>query len=169
MLVALPLQFVFQLVQHHHHVVFLLILGLNLPLSLFKALLKVLMLFSHFISLFFPLFDLTLFDEHAYNVSHVEVLQWSDIGVFSFVRLQNQLLDYPIQQHPVLERGAALLVGHHETVLQCRQQVRVRFSVAQMSLDHLKHLAGTFSFYMDSIKLFGHQKLVFIPQHLKEV
>lgn len=44
---------------------------------------------------------------------------------------------------------SASLTWHHETVLQRRQEVRVRFSVDQILLDQLKHLAGTFSFYMD--------------------
>lgn len=41
------------------------------------------------------------------------------------------------------------LTRHHETVLQRRQQVRVRLGVHQVLLDQIKHLAGTFSFYMD--------------------
>lgn len=46
-------------------------------------------------------------------------------------------------------RPEASLTWHHKTVLQCGQEVRVGFSVVQMLLDKLKHLAGTFSFYMD--------------------
>lgn len=45
--------------------------------------------------------------------------------------------------------GGREFTGHHEAVLQCRQQVRVRFGVAQMLLDQLKHLACTFCFHMN--------------------
>ena len=41
------------------------------------------------------------------------------------------------------------LTWHHETVLQCRQEVGIRLSVVQVLLDQLKHLAGTFSIDMD--------------------
>lgn len=48
--------------------------------------------------------------------------------------------------------GASQGVGltrHHETVLQRRQEVRVRLGVHQVLLDQIKHLAGTFRFYVD--------------------
>lgn len=49
-------------------------------------------------------------DSHPDDVLHVKVLQWRDIGVVTFVVLQDHLLDDAIQQQPVLHRVAASLV-----------------------------------------------------------
>lgn len=46
MVVALSLQLVLQFVQHGHHVLFLLVLGLALPLFLLQTLLQVVMLWK---------------------------------------------------------------------------------------------------------------------------
>lgn len=50
---------------------------------------------------------------HGYNIFDVEVLQRCDVGVFTFVCLQDQLLNDPVQQQPVVKPGAALLVCRH--------------------------------------------------------
>lgn len=42
-----------------------------------------------------------------------------------------------------------MLTGHQEAVLQGREQVRVCFSVDQVLLNLLKHLAGTLGLHMD--------------------
>ena len=65
---------------------------------------------------------------HADNIFNIEVLQRSDVRVFTFVRLQNQLLNYPVQQHPVLKCGGALLI--------CRQTMRQVREKLLLAMDH---------------------------------
>lgn len=47
---------------------------------------------------------------HAHHIFDVEVVEWSDVGVFTMVRLQHQLLDDPVQHHPVLTGASVLLI-----------------------------------------------------------
>lgn len=49
-------------------------------------------------------------DSHPDNVLHVKILQWRDVGVVTFVVLQDHLLDNPIQQQPVLHRVTTSLI-----------------------------------------------------------
>lgn len=49
-------------------------------------------------------------DSHPDNVLHVKILQWRDVGIVTFVVLQDHLLDNPIQQEPVLHRVTAPLI-----------------------------------------------------------
>lgn len=50
---------------------------------------------------------------HTNEVLDVEVVQRRHVRVFSCVRLQNQLLDDPVQQNPVLKAAAVLLIWGH--------------------------------------------------------
>lgn len=49
-------------------------------------------------------------DSHPDNILHVKILQWCDVGVVTFVVLQDHLLDDTIQQQPVLHRVTAPLI-----------------------------------------------------------
>lgn len=49
-------------------------------------------------------------DSHPDNVLHVKILQWCDVGVVTFVILQDHLLDNTIQQQPVLHRVPTPLI-----------------------------------------------------------
>lgn len=49
-------------------------------------------------------------DSHPDDVLHVKILQWCDVGVVTFVILQDHLLDDAIQQQPVLHRVTTSLV-----------------------------------------------------------
>lgn len=52
-------------------------------------------------------------DSHPDNILHVKILQWCDVGVVTFVVLQDHLLDDTIQQQPVLHRVTAPLIYRH--------------------------------------------------------
>lgn len=41
---------------------------------------------------------------------------------------------------------------HHETVLQRWEEMRISLSMHEILLDQVKHLTGTFSFYMDLVE-----------------
>lgn len=151
---AFLLQLLFHLIERLHHVFFLLRLGVTFTLLLLELLLQLVVLFSHFLCLLFPLFDLILINQHPDNVLHVKILQWCDVGVMTFVILQDHLLDNAVQQQPVLHCVTTSLVWHEETVMQDRHKVRVCISVVHLLADEIKNLGGTFGVYVYRLETF---------------
>lgn len=51
-----------------------------------------------------------LYHSHSHHILHVEVLQWSCVGVVTFIRLQDDLLDDSVEEEPILHRVPTALI-----------------------------------------------------------